>query len=258
MFITDYLGDFSDYFNTNGIFDQIMETDSKFFINIQRLRKAETPEFQGSYERINDLFRKIIKLLDRASQKSEKDLFYKQALSLFDFPENKGVNGLCLGFSEGKSGSGFGPILSRRVIANAYDIVKAGVDDPEFFQLLPLFQDDVGPDLLSDMIATIILPDIQNYTKRIFKELKVKPENYPDKKFNEGCLVNPYKQCDVLLVPVEILHKLPVAESWEDINRVVSENSTIRAVMNHRVAEEWTSWATSSRKNYLKKEIFKT
>lgn len=258
MFLTDYLGNYNDYFNENGIFDPIMETDSKFFINIQRLKKAETLEFQGSYEKINELFRKIIKLLDKASQKSTADLFFKQALELFDFPENKGVNGIGLGFSEGRSGSGFGPILSRRVIDNAYDIVKAGVDDPEFFQLLPLFQDEVGPDRLSDMIATIILPDIQRYTRRVFDELGITPENYPDKEFSDGNLVNPCegKRCNVLLVPIEILHKLPVAESWEDIDRVVSENNTIRAVMNHGVAEEWTRWSTSSRKNYLKNEIF--
>lgn len=256
MFLTDYLGEYNDYFNENGIFDPIMETDNKFFINIQRLKAAETLEFQGSYEKINKLFRKIIKLLDKASQKSTKDLLFKQALALFDFPENKDVNGIGLGFSEGKGGSAFGPILSRRVIDNAYDIVKAGVDDPEFFQLLPLFQDDVGPDRLSDMIAKIILPDILNYTKRVFDELGVNPKNYPDKEFVNGYLVNPFKKCKVLLVPTEILHKLPVAKSWEDIDHVVSENRTIRAVMNQRVAEEWTKWSKSSRKNYLKKEIF--
>ena len=94
MFLTDYLGEYNDYFNENGIFDPIMETDNKFFINIQRLKAAETLEFQGSYEKINKLFRKIIKLLDKASQKSTKDLLFKQALALFDFPENKDVNGI--------------------------------------------------------------------------------------------------------------------------------------------------------------------
>lgn len=46
------------------------------------------------------------------------------------------------------------------VLETAYDIVKAGIEEPEFFQLLALFQDNVGPDRLSDMIATLILPDI--------------------------------------------------------------------------------------------------
>ena len=147
--------------------------------------------------------------------------------------------------------------ISKQVIDTAYDIVKAGVDDPEFFQLLPLFQDNVGPDRLSDMIATLILPDICNYTIRIFREIGVNKDNYPDMDFEDGYLLNPYKKCEVLLVPIEILHKLPVAKSWEDIDDVVSENNTIRALMNQRVAEEWRQWSVSNRKYYLREEMFK-
>ena len=71
---------------------------------------------------------------------------------------------------------------TKRVIETAYDIVKAGITDPEFFQLLPLFQNDVGPDRLSDMIATIILPDIEAYTKRVYMECGIDEVKYPDKK----------------------------------------------------------------------------
>ncbi|MCD8153498.1 MAG: hypothetical protein LUF78_02175 [Clostridiales bacterium] len=236
------------------IFDPIMETDSNFFINIQRLKKAETPEFQNSYFRINDLFRKIIKLLDKASEKNGADIFYKQALQLFDFSE---VNGIGLGFAEEKTGSGFGKQLSKKVIDTAYDIVKAGITDPEFFELLPLFQDNVGPDRLSDMIATIILPDIRQYTERIMSELEIDPEHYPEYEFSEGYLINPYKKYQILLLPIEILHKLPVAESWEDIESVVSENETIRALMNHEVAEEWKKYSASTKKYYIRENIFK-
>lgn len=256
MFLSDYL-EIGSYFEDNGIFDPIIETDSKFFINIQRLKKAETPEFQESYESINTFFRKIIKLLNRATQNNINDICYRQALNLFHFPENKDINGIGLGFSEGNNGSAFGPKLSERVINTAYDIVKAGVDDPEFFQLLPLFQDDIGPDRLSDMIATIILPDIQRYTRRVFEGLGINSENYPDEVFCDGYMMNPEKKCAVLLVPIEILHKLPVAKSWEDIDHVVSENNTIRALMNQKVAEEWIKWASSYRKNYLREEMFK-
>ena len=256
MFLSDYL-EIGGYFDEHGIFDPIMETDSHFFINIQRLKKVNTPEFLGSYEKINAFFRKIIKLLDKASEKNNRDLFYRQALKMFDFSEKGKVNAIGLGFSEGESGSAFGPILSKQVIDTAYDIVKAGVDDPEFFQLLPLFQDNVGPDRLSDMIATLILPDICNYTIRIFREIGVNKDNYPDMDFEDGYLLNPYKKCEVLLVPIEILHKLPVAKSWEDIDDVVSENNTIRALMNQRVAEEWRQWSVSNRKYYLREEMFK-
>ena len=83
---------------------------------------------------------------------------------MFDFSE---VNGICLGYAKGTSGSGFGKLLGSQVISTAYDIVKLGIDDPEFFQLLPLFEDNVGADRLSDMIATLIIEDIEKYTKRI-------------------------------------------------------------------------------------------
>ncbi|MDI9472679.1 MAG: hypothetical protein QM221_07170 [Bacillota bacterium] len=151
MLFSDYLS-LGDELERENIFDPILDSDSHFFINLQRLKKASTPEFQESYQRINEYFRKIIKLLDRAKSKSEKDICYRQALKMFDFSE---VNGICLGYAKGTSGSGFGKLLGSQVISTAYDIVKLGIDDPEFFQLLPLFEDNVGADRLSDMIATL-------------------------------------------------------------------------------------------------------
>lgn len=252
MLLSDYI-DIGSFFDDNGVFDPILDNDNEFFINILRLKNAKTLEFQGSYERINELFRKIIKLLDRAKEKNTSDIFFKQALTLFDFSE---VNGIGLGFSKKAPGSGFGAVLSKRVIETAYDIVKAGVTDPEFFQLLPLFQEDVGPDRLSDMVATIILPDIEAYTKRIYMEARIEKSKYPDKEFIGSYMINPYRGYEVLLLPIEILHKLPIAKCWEEIDSVVTENNIIRSVMNQQVAEEWKRWSSSSKKQYLRRNIF--
>ena len=253
MLFSDYLS-LGDELERENIFDPILDSDSHFFINLQRLKKASTPEFQESYQRINEYFRKIIKLLDRAKSKSEKDICYRQALKMFDFSE---VNGICLGYAKGTSGSGFGKLLGSQVISTAYDIVKLGIDDPEFFQLLPLFEDNVGADRLSDMIATLIIEDIEKYTKRINRELEITPENYKGYGFQNGFLMNPYKNDRVLLVPIEILHKLPVAQSWEDIDMYVSENMVIRAEMNSEVANEWSKYSSSERKTYLRNCVFK-
>lgn len=54
-----------------------------------------------------------------------------------------------------------------QVISDAFDIVKKGILYPEIFQLVSLFEENIGPDRLSDMISTIIYPDIVAYTKRI-------------------------------------------------------------------------------------------
>ncbi len=252
MLLSDYLK-IGYSLEEHGVFDLVLEEDSHFFINLQRLKKTTVPEFADSYEKIREYFRRVIKLLDRAEKRDTADLFYKQALARFDFSE---VNGIGLGFAKGKSGAGFGKELSEQVISTAYEIVKAGVEDPEFFELLPLFQDNVGPDRLSDMIATLILDDIKTYTKRINNELGITPEYYSDKLFNKEFLVNPYKRDDVLLVPVDILHELPVAESWENIDYVASQNNIIRAMMNAEVASEWHKYSACERKAYLKRTIF--
>ena len=256
MFLSDYLGD-DMYFEENGVFDPVMEEDNHFFINIQRLKTAETAEFVESYSKINEFFRKIIKLLDRASKKDCTDICYRQALALFDFSEKKEIKGLCLGVSKGEGGAAFGSILSKQVIDSAYDIVKAGIDDPEFFQLLPLFQHNVGPDRLSDMIATIILPDIKEYTRHVYSALGVNSDENEDIEIVDGIVINPYKKREMLLIPIEILHEIPIAKSWGEIDCVISKNNTIRAMMNNHVAAMWKKWTTSERKHYVKEEIFK-
>ena len=253
MLLSDYLK-IGYKLDENGIFDPVLDEDSHFFINLQRLKQTAIPEFAGSYEKIHEYFRKIIKLLDKAGSKDRNDTFYKQALKLFDFSE---VNGICLGYAKGTSGAGFGSELGRQVISTAYDIVKAGVMDPEFFELLPLFQENVGADRLSDMIATLILDDIKAYTRRINQEFGINQKRYKELFFNGDYLINPYKHDDILLVPIDILHKLPVAESWEDIDLVVSQNSILRAEMNADVASEWLKYTTVQRKEYLRKEVFK-
>ena len=253
MLLSDYLK-IGYKLDEDGIFDPVLDEDSHFFINLQRLKKTSIPEFTDSYEKIHGYFRKIIKLLDKAGSKDRTDTFYKQALKLFDFSE---VNGICLGYAKGTSGAGFGSGLGRQVISTAYDIVKAGITDPEFFELLPLFQENVGADRLSDMIATLILDDIKEYTKRINQELGINQKRYKNFFFNGDFLINPYKHDDVLLVPIDILHKLPVAESWEDIDLVVSQNSILRAEMNAEVASEWQKYTALKRKEYLRRNVFK-
>lgn len=248
----------SDYFGVDfdscGVFDAVIDADSHYFINVTRLKDATTPEFVYSYKKINDYFGTIALLLDQAKEKTRKDRFYREALNRFEFSE---VNGINLGFSQTLHGAAFGTGLRDIIISDAFDIVKAGTKRPEFFHLIGLFEDNVGPDRLSDMFATIIKTDIYAYTKRINLKLGITQENFPNEIFNNGVVFNPYKRCDLLLIPKEILHELPIAHSWDDIDRVVSENEAIRREINFMVGEEWSKYASSQKKGYLKEHIFK-
>lgn len=113
-----------------GIFDAIIDSDSPFFINIKRLQYTKVEEFQEAYDKINTFFRSIGLLLKTATSREHKN--YRTAYRMFHFPE---VNGINLGFSHGRRGSGLGSELRAKIISDAYDIIKTGSEQPEIFHL---------------------------------------------------------------------------------------------------------------------------
>ena len=248
----------SEFFNLGdelerlGVFDAVINTDSPFFINVLRLKQTTVPELSHSYEKINAFFSDIMRLLCASQEKGDR--MYREALRRFDF---SGVNGINLGFSESGVDAGFGRILSQKVIGDAYDIVKAGSTQPEIFQLVGLFEENVAADRLSDMIATLIKEDIINYTRRINEQLSLNESTYPQITFVNGIAVNPYKHCELLYLPKDILHELPIAKCWDDIDRVISENETIRREVNEAIGNEWYKLGAAAKKHYLKEQIFK-
>lgn len=250
VFISDFF-ELNDRLDELGVFDSIINKDSHFFINLLRLKKSDTPEFSNAYERVNDFFSNIMILL--SASKDKGDRFYREALKKFSF---SGLNGVNLGFSETGVDAGFGRVLSEKVISDAFDIVKNGSTQPEIFQLVGLFEENVAADRLSDMIATIIKPDIEAYTRRINQALQINQTHYPDVEFINEIAINPFKNCELLYLPTEVLHELPIARCWDDIDRVISENEKIRNEVNEAVGLEWRKMCSAEKKNYLKQHIF--
>lgn len=144
MFVSEYFG-LDDELDKMGVFDCVLDNDSRFFINLMRLKVSDVLEFKGAYQRINDYFSEIATLLN-ASDDSKEDKLYKTAFKRFKPLE---INGINLGFSESKHGAAFGEKLRRQVISDAFDIVKKGILYPEIFQLVSLFEKNIGPDRLT-------------------------------------------------------------------------------------------------------------
>ena len=251
IFISDFL-ELNDELDQLGVFDAVITTDSHFFINILRLKETSVPQFSTSYQKINEYFRNIMILLTASKEKGDR--FYKQALRSFDF---SGVNGINLGFSETGVDAGFGKRLAKNVISDAFDIVKTGSTQPEIFQLVGLFEENVAADRLSDMIATLIADDIREYTLWVNQELNINKDNYPELTFNDGIVINPYKGCDLLYLPIDILHELPIARDWTDLDRVISENNAIKEEINQAIGKEWSKMLAGQKKDYLLNQIFK-
>ncbi|KTD87463.1 hypothetical protein [Paenibacillus etheri] len=235
-----------------GVFDPLLDEDSNYFINIKRLKSTKVSEFSDSYNKINLFFKNIGILLKASKNKQDKN--YRTALRRFDFPEVQGIN---LGFSKGKRGAGFGKKLKEKIINDASEIIKSGSEQPEIFHLVGLFEENVGPDRLSDMVARLIYDEIVLYTKNVNELLGINQDNYPNIEFVNGLAINSYKKCEILLLPVDILHELPIARDWEDIDRVCRENETIREEINGLVGKEWKKLSVGKKKEYIREYIFK-
>jgi len=254
----------SEYFQLNdeqlellasmGVFDALIDKDNNFFINIIRIKQSTVPEFIEAYTHLNRYFSEIATLLEAADQPNAQDKMYRSARKKFEFHE---VNGINLGVASYSYGAGWGQKLSDQFLYDAYQIVKKGSKQPELFHLVSLFEENVAGDRLSDMIASIIEPEIKKYTLRVMEELGIRKENKPDLLFlSDGLIQNPYKNAPILLLPEEILHELPIARDWDDLDRVASENDIIRRELSEEIGSEWSRWATADRKEYLKHYIF--
>ena len=216
------------------------------------MQTTDVPEFVDAYDKINKYFSEIGILLKASS--SPLSRAYAEALKRFKFPEVGGIN---LGFSESERGAGFGAKLRKKIIQDAYEIIHSGSEQPEIFHLIGLFEENVGPDRLSDMFARIVFDNIVAYSQRIYKELNISKETYPEYEFKNGILMNPYKNTELLLLPIDILHELPIAHCWDDIDRVCRENALIRNEINALVGDRWAKMATVERKDYMLNWIFK-
>lgn len=83
------------------------------------------------------------------------------------------MNGIKLGFSKSGKGSGWGEDTSNKGFSGCISDRKKGSKQPEIFHLVSLFEEGMGSDRLSDMIATIIEPQIKKYTLRVMSELGI-------------------------------------------------------------------------------------
>lgn len=68
----------------------------------------------------------------------------------------------CASLFSSSDGAGWGEVLIDQFLSDEYQIVKKGCKQPEIFHLVSLFEENVAGDRVSDMIATIIEPDIKN------------------------------------------------------------------------------------------------
>lgn len=229
--ITKHFGLDETKFEALGAFNSFLDDDSDFYLDPALLFETDVPEFQDAKDLVIQRFKDIFDLLRATNKPRGTEVTWYTAVKKFQFKELSGVN---LGYSDGHTrGRGIGPTLSSDTLLTIHELVKKGVDNPRLFELVPIFQDNIGCDRISDMLCAILKNNLANYTKRIFAECgkPLKEGRLPNNPFRTGT--------PVYILPKSLLSDLPLAESWWDISTVCARNEEARAAMSKVMGDAW-------------------
>lgn len=235
-----------------GVLDPTPAIDTKLFIDPLLLKASRHSEMNDRAAALyRDHFEQVIKFLART--KNRGDLAWRTARRLFDFHE---IRGTCLGYGAGSiAGSGLGPQLSERLLTVGKEIVDLGIEDPDLFQAMALFEAGIGPDRISDMTTNIIKKALVAFNRRILSELSMEGEEFLLGSVVGEFLPNPFQErrTPIILVPWDILRHLPIANDWDEVANAAAATDFIRQRVNQHISHIWAE-KTRRDKDVLRQE----
>ena len=214
-----------------GLIDPFLDVDVPLFIDPVLLSKCKVRRI--AIEGV-DRYRKHFEILVRmlAISVSENDAPWKAARRQLDLSEPP-ENGLGFGGS-GRSGSSRPQDIREKILRTCKEIVTLGAADPEMISLMGFFEEDVGPDTISDLTTTVIMEDLAAITEAFCEtngipvlEANIETSHKLPRYMRPGGRALP-----IVLVPEDIVRELPIANKWSDIERAALENARIRDRVN--------------------------
>jgi hypothetical protein len=233
----------------HGVLNAYLGVDNRLFVDPNLLKATEVPELRDGRTVLESYFVPVITLLK--ASKEEGDIAWKEAVRRLTFKEEHGA---ALGYaSAGGSGRGIGPDLAQILAQRGKEIVDLDIEAPEMFELIGLFQENFGPDLLSDMAVGILLVRFLAYTERVTARLKLQPSGrFRIKSMDWVLPLHPDGTKALIFVPSDVLTPLPVALDRSEISEVAQFNDDVRRRWNEIVAA-----ASKQRRKPTKSEIRK-
>ncbi len=224
--LSQYFGVPHAEFVKHGVYDALLGEDSRLHIDPLLIRDTKIPEFIDGYSKFLNRFSDTARLVQFVKTANYSDRFYRQICNRLTFKELANTG---LGFSKsGGHGTGISGTLTKQLANSVIDIEKAGIADPEIYALMPVIEENIGPDRISDMIFSILFENFVRYTSSKLEEMGI-TRHTQIVEFKFGKLRMPvYKKSSIKFVPQSFLCELPEAHSWDDIDRVDNYNRRIR------------------------------
>lgn len=226
LHLSQYFGIPHSVFVKHGVYDALLDKDSRLHIDPLLIRGANIREFQDGYDKFLKHFTDTARLAHFVKASKLSDKFYHQICNRMTFKELANTG---LGFSKsGGHGTGISGSLTSQLAKSVIDIENAGIVDPEIYALIPIIEDRIGPDRISDMMLSILYENFIRYTSAMTTEMGI-TQNTRVLEFSFGKFRVPiYRKAPIKFVPQSFLCELPEARSWDDIDRVDNYNRRIR------------------------------
>ena len=223
-----------------GVLDPTLSVDTKLFIDPLLFEHSRHREMhEDAVEEYRHHFETVIKFL--AATNGAGDVAWRSARRLLEFHEIKGT---CLGYGANSIyGSGFGEHLTNQILQVGKEIVDLGIDDPDLFSAMALFEAHIGPDRISDMATNVVGRALIKFNRRILSELQVAGQSFQIVGDEGHFLRNPFQPhpTPIVLVPRDVLRDLPIAMDWDGVADAASTNQTLRNQVNQHLGHIWAA-----------------
>lgn len=165
----------------------------------------------------------------------------------------------CIGYSSGNTeGRGSGIEFNDKIFQSAKEIVELAQGDPEIFLLLPLLEEGIAGDRISDMVQNIIDDEICRYTVDIMAQIGLQGNlSYETRNYKRYLLLqNPFSKQPIKLLSKDILSNLPVADNVGSVVHELAEfNERLRTIVSRDIGHIWLETTKSAQKEMLLKEL---
>ena len=223
-----------------GVFDPTLGIDTKLFVDPLLFPYSRHTEIStGAVQEYRQHFEKVIKFL--AATRSPEDVAWRTARRLLQFHE---LRGTCLGYGANSiAGSGFGRDLTEQLLRVGKEIVDLGIRDPDLFPAMALFEANVGADRISDMATNVALPALVAFNRRVLEQIHPRGEVFDLDNGRGEFMANPFQahRTPIILVPTDVLRKLPIARDWDEIADAAYKTAVLRRRVNEHIAEIWAA-----------------
>jgi hypothetical protein len=225
-----YFGVAASELDAAGLIDPFVDVDTPLFIDPVLLATSAHPAISDTaYAAFRLHFSNFIRLL--TISQCEGDVAWRAAQQLLDLRE-PAENGLGYGGS-GRSGSSRPDEVRETIMRTSKEVITLGANDPEMISLMGFFEENVGPDTISDFTTRVIVQQLAEITHDFCQKHKIplkEVEHLPGYQlptFDRNGVIKA-----IVLVPRDIVRDLPIANDWGEITAAIEQSDRVRQGVN--------------------------